>query len=103
MPLKKEYSQNKELCKVTFLIPEELGNQFEKICVVGDFNKWKPASHRFTKKEKDGAYSVALMLDANKEYAFRYLGNGVNWFNEPNADKEVPSYYPGSFNSVVVT
>ena len=101
MPIKKEYSENKEHCKVTFLIPKELGDQFEKICVVGDFNDWNPSSDRFIQKE-NGAYLVSLMLEANKEYMFMYLGDDVNWLNETSADKEVAGQYPGSFNSVIL-
>ena len=101
MPIKKEYSQNKELCKVTFLIPKELGDQFERICVVVDFNDWNPSSDRCVQKES-GAYLVSLMLGANKEYMFMYLGDDVNWLNEPSADKEVAGQYPGSFNSVIL-
>jgi hypothetical protein len=102
MAIKKKYSKNKSLCKVTFLIPKEVGEQFEKITVVGDFNNWNPDEDRFVEKEKDGTFSVSLMLEGGKEYQFRYLGDGINWFNEPEADKEVESYYPGAYNSVVV-
>ncbi len=102
MSIKKEYSQNKELCKVTFKISKELGEQFEKVSVVGDFNNWNPNANYFSKTEKNGSYSVSVMLESNKEHQFRYLGDGVNWFNEPDANMEVESFYPGAHNSVVV-
>lgn len=102
MSIKKEYSQNKELCKVTFQISKKLGDQFGEISVVGDFNNWNPSANYFSETEKDGLYSVSVMLDANKEYQFRYLGDGVNWFNEPDANMEIESFYPGAHNSVVI-
>ena len=102
MAIKKKYSKDKTLCKVTFLIPKEIGEQFEKIAVVGDFNNWNPDADHFSETEKDGTFSATLMLESGKEYQFRYLGDGVNWFNEPDADKEVQSYYPGAVNSVIV-
>ena len=102
MSIKKEYSQNKELCKVTFQISKELGNQFDKVSVVGDFNKWNPSANYFSETEKDGSYLAVVMLESNQEHQFRYLGDGVNWFNEPDANMEVESFYPGAHNSVVV-
>ena len=42
MAIKKEYSQNKSECKVTFILPKELTDNFNKISVTGDFNNWSP-------------------------------------------------------------
>jgi hypothetical protein len=101
MSIKKKYSKNKEVCKVTFQISKEIGDIFSKVSVVGDFNDWNPSANYFFETEKDGSYSVSIMLDSNKEYQFRYLGDGVNWFNEPDANMEIESFYPGFHNSVV--
>jgi len=102
MSLKKEYSKNKKNCKVTFTIPKEIGDRFQILSLVGDFNNWNPNTNIFSETEKDGTYSLSVVFDSNNEYQFRYLGDGVNWFNEHEADKEVDTYFPGANNSVVI-
>ncbi len=102
MSLKKEYSKNKKNCKVTFTVPKEIGDRFQILSLVGDFNNWNPNTNIFSETEKDGAYSLSVVFDSNNEYQFRYLGDGVNWFNEHEADKEVGTYFPGANNSVVI-
>ena len=103
MAIKKEYSRDKENCKVTFLIPKNLGNQFKTLCLVGDFNNWATNIDIFTETEADGTYTATIVLPSNSEYQFRYLGDGVHWFNEDNADKEVETYFEGVKNSVIIT
>lgn len=102
MSIKKKYSKNKKNCKVTFTVPKEIGDQFKTISLVGDFNLWDPKENIFLKTEKDGVYSASIILVSNNHYQFRYLGDGAHWFNEPDADKEVETYFPGARNSVVV-
>jgi len=102
MAVKKEYSRGKKNCKVTFSIPKELGDKFDTISLVGDFNNWTPNKNVFTEIESDGTYSATIVLPSNKEYQFRYLGDGIHWFNEQMADKEVDTYLGGAKNSVIV-
>ncbi len=102
MALKKEFSKNGELCKVTFIIPKEIARNFKTISLVGDFNEWNPEANLFSEKEKNGDFSVTLELPANKKYQFRYLADGVQWFNEEEADGEEITYV-GSYNSVLQT
>jgi 1,4-alpha-glucan branching enzyme len=100
MAIKKRYSKNGEVCKVTFIIPRERANNFNSISLVGDFNEWNPDVHYFTETEKNGDYSVTLELPAGKQYQFRYLADGVQWFNDEEADGETTTYV-GSTNSVL--
>ncbi len=100
MAIKKEYSKNGEICKVTFTIPREIAKDFKTISLVGDFNEWDPDANRFTETEKSGDYVVTIELPAGKKYQFRYLADGVQWFNEKDADGEVQTYV-GSYNSVL--
>ena len=51
-------------------------------------------------KKTKGVWSVSLDLETGKEYQFRYLIDGTNWENDPEADKFVPSGL-GSENSVL--
>jgi len=41
-------------------------------------------------------------LSAGREYQFRYLVDGQDWYNDWQADKYVPNNFGGD-NSVVVT
>ena len=72
-----------------------------EIQVVGDFNNWDPDKNLFTENQTDGSYSVEVILPSEQEYQFRYLWDGVQWFNEPEADKQVDTYFAGSKNSVI--
>jgi hypothetical protein len=99
MAIKKEYSTDKTICKVTFTIPKEIAEQFEEISLVGDFNNWDPKANLFLSK-MEGVRSVSVELQTNKEYHFRYLGDSHTWLNDIDADKHVPNTF-GSENSYI--
>jgi len=101
MAIKKEYSKDRTVCRVTFTLPIEVAKQFTEVALVGGFNDWNPKANLFAVKE-NGEHSIALELEANKEYQFRYLGNGEVWLNESEADKSVPTPYGDSQNSVII-
>ncbi len=102
MAINKKYSQNKKVCRVTFMLPKEICDNFEEVSVVGDFNNWDPHQHKFSQKNSDGSSNIELVLEAGKEYQFRYLCNGQTWLNEPEADKQNPTHYGDSKNSLIV-
>lgn len=102
MAIKKEYSKDKKVCRVTFTILKEICENFEEICIVGDFNNWDPHQNKFSQKQPDGSSSIELVLEAGKEYQIRYLCDGQTWLNEPEADKQVLTNYGDSKNSVIV-
>ncbi|NOX17203.1 MAG: glycoside hydrolase family 13 [Chlorobi bacterium] len=101
MGLKKEYSKNQKICKVTFSIPKEIADNFGQISLVGDFNHWDPAANLFAETKSSGEYVSAVELSAENKYRFRYLADGVHWFNENEADDEEQNDF-GSKNSVLV-
>ena len=68
--------------------------------LVGDFNAWDEKATPM-EKLKDGRFKVVLELAAPAEYQFRYLVNGSEWRNEPEADKYVANPFSGD-NSVLV-
>lgn len=98
--LKKQFLKTKQVCKVTFTLPEQV--KAETAHLVGDFNNWDEHSTPMKKAKKDGYFSITLELDKDKEYQFRYLVNGTEWHNDWNADKYVPNPFSGD-NSVVTT
>ncbi|NOZ26633.1 MAG: glycoside hydrolase [Chloroflexi bacterium] len=81
----------------------ELPSSFwaERICLVGEFNGWNRTSHPL-RQERDGAWRIVLELPRGRRYQFRYLIDGTQWQNDPDADDYVPNEF-GSYNSVVLT
>ncbi len=101
MSIKKKFQTEKPSCKVTFSIPKEIAKKFKKANLVGDFNNWDIHVTSMKKMKRDGSFSVTMELDTQKEYEFRYLLDGEFWLNEPEADKQVPTYFQDAENSVV--
>jgi 1,4-alpha-glucan branching enzyme len=99
--LKKEYAKSGKSCKVTFILPPEAAPKARAVALVGDFNNWDKAATPLRKKP-DSGWEVSLVLEAGREYHFRYYVDGSAWENDWNADKYVPSPYGDSENSVVI-
>lgn len=101
MSIKKQFLKSKSVCKVTFRIPEEMGNSARTAHVVGEFNNWNFFSTPM-KKLKNGAFTATLDLEKGREYQFRYLLDKMSWENDADADKFIPTPYEDSENSVIV-
>lgn len=101
MAITKKYLKSKPICKVTLRIPKEIGADIQEAHVVGEFNAWNTQATPM-KKLKSGEFSVGLDLETGCEYQYRFLLNGTNWINDPEADKQVPTEFGDSENSVVV-
>ena len=101
MSIRKQYLKSKPVCKVTFRIPEEMGNSAKTAHIVGEFNNWTLFSTPM-KKLKSGAFTTTLNLEPGREYQFRYLLDENTWGNDQDADKSVSSPYGDSENSVIV-
>jgi 1,4-alpha-glucan branching enzyme len=69
--------------KVTFVLPE--AETPGRVSVVGDFNGWTPGRHTLVKRA-NGTRSVVLTLAPGATHHFRYLGEGGQWFDDPEAD-----------------
>ena len=101
MSIKKQYLKSKPICKVTFRIPEQIGNGASDAYIVAEFNGWSTGAHPM-KRLKNGAFTTTVDLKAGKEYQFRYLLDGASWIDEAEADKYVDTPFGDSRNSVVV-
>ena len=101
MSLKKRYLKTKPECQGTFRLPKTVVNSAETAHLVGDFNGWETTANPM-RKLKDGTFTAKVNLKAGEEYPFRYLIDGETWENDPEADRYVPSPYPGNENSVVI-
>ena len=69
--------------KITFVLPEHLA--YQNPCVVGDFNNWDPAANPF-KKRANKTLSTSVTVPTNTSFAFRYLAEDGQWFDEEQAD-----------------
>jgi 1,4-alpha-glucan branching enzyme len=96
-PMKKTYTKTGRSCKVTFEF--ENPGDAKQIALLGDFNEWNANKHMM-KHRKDGSFSITISLKPGREYKYRFLADGVNWFNDPQADKYVPNSF-GTEDSVV--
>lgn len=100
MSLKKQYLKTKPTCKVTFRVSKAAANLAQSIHVVGDFNNWS-ITETPMKHLKSGEFTVTVDLDTGRAYEFRYIINGMNWENDWEADRYVPSRLANCDNSVV--
>ncbi len=66
--------------KITFTLPAE---QSGVVSVVGNFNDWTPGADVMTKR--GATKSVSVVVPADYIAVFRYLGEGGDWFDEPEA------------------
>ena len=102
MSIKKNYLKSRPVCKVTFRVPREEANGAKHIRVVGDFNNWNDKATQM-QSFKNGTFSTTVELEPNQEYHFKYLIDDIQWENDWNADKYIPSPIGNWDNSVVVT
>ncbi len=101
MALYKAYPKNGKTCKVTFELPMEATTNVKKVSVVGDFNGWDANTHVLS-RNKEGLFSITIVLDQGKEYQFRYFMDDYRWENDWAADKYAPSSFGNCDNSVVI-
>ena len=100
MSIEKKLLKAKPVCKVKFSLSGDQYKSASSILLVGDFNNWQLGETPLKLTKTTGAWSVSLDLETGKDYQFRYLIDGTNWENDPQADKFVPSGL-GSENSVL--
>jgi 1,4-alpha-glucan branching enzyme len=100
MGIRKQFLKGKPVCKVTFKIPEKVGDGKTQAHVVGEFNDWSTSATPM-KRLKNGAFSATLELEKGRSYQFRYLLGQSHWENDPDADDYLPTPFEDSHNSVI--
>ena len=100
MGLKKQFLKTKTVCKITFILPEDISISANRVNLAGDFNNWDIESIPM-KKAKSGEFTASVELEKGREYQFKYLIDGRAWLNETEADKFVLNEFQ-SENSVIV-
>jgi 1,4-alpha-glucan branching enzyme len=98
--IKKSPGSQPDHVLVTFEFPSSIWA--ETVHLVGEFNDWNQHSHPLTQHRDAENWSITLELSAGREYQFRYLVDGKDWYNDWQADKYVTNNFGGD-NSVVVT
>src|SRR5581483_42124 len=71
----------------------------QSVGLAGDFNGWNPAATPM-RQRKDGCWWATLRLDANREYAYRFVVDGREWVTDDQADRTVPNEH-GETNAIV--
>ena len=94
--IQKTYYKTKDYCKVKFELTLE---NAESLAVVGLNGDWNTPV--LMNRKKDGRFSCDVPLTKNTEHEFKYLVNGKEWLNEPEADSHNPNIF-GSNNSVII-
>jgi 1,4-alpha-glucan branching enzyme len=100
MAIRKQFLENKPVCKVTFKIPVEMAHAATQANVVGEFNDWSTTATPM-KRSKNGAFSATVELEKGRSYQFRYLLGQSYWENDPDADGYLPTPFGNSTNSVI--
>lgn len=68
--------------KVTFSLPVDFPEG--RVSVLGTFNDWTPGIHEL-KKRTGGVRSTSVTVPAGSTLCFRYLGEGMTWFDDADA------------------
>ena len=89
--IRREPTKRGDMVKVTFELPADAGD----VSVVGDFNSWCVGETPLKLKAGSEVRAASLMLAGGRRYAFRYHVDG-HWFNDPDADDEVPNPHGGT-------
>jgi len=100
MSIKKHFDDKKQVCKVTFTLAKDIANSAKQISLAGDFNNWDIESIPM-KKNKGGEFSASIDLVEGRQYEFKYIVDGKEWLNEPDADMFVSNVFL-SDNSVII-
>ena len=101
MGLKKKYLKSKPVCKVTFNLPKAEVKDAKKVSLVGEFNDWKAKKGDAMRKLKNGTFTHTMDLEVGKSYQYRYLVDGEQWINDPQADAYVSNGISQEQNCIV--
>jgi 1,4-alpha-glucan branching enzyme len=101
MSIKKQFLKSKPICKVSFRLDAGEAPGAKSVQLLGNFNNWDQASEPMTML-KTNDFTATLELESGKEFQFRYLVDGSEWKNDPEADGYVMNDF-GSENGVIST
>lgn len=70
-----------------------------RVCLVGDFNDWSPATDPMTDDNSDGEWTLFYPLGPGS-YAYKFLVDGKNWVADPTNPLSEPDGFNGR-NSIL--
>ncbi|MDX5418772.1 MAG: isoamylase early set domain-containing protein [Hymenobacteraceae bacterium] len=95
--IQKTYLKTKDQCKVKFTISLE---NAERVEIMGLNDDWSTPA--VMSRKKSGIFECVQTLPKNSQHEFKYLVNGTEWRNDPDADGETPNAYGGTNSLLVV-
>lgn len=98
MAIRKKYLRRRPVCQVTFEVATQTA---EQVCVVGDFNHWRPEGSRL-QKIREGCFRGIFEFPRENSYEFRYLIDS-DFVNETQADGFRWNAFAQTENSVLDT
>ncbi|WP_018478808.1 isoamylase early set domain-containing protein [Pontibacter roseus] len=95
--IQKTYMKTKDQCKVKFAVSIEGADRVE---ILGLNDDWQnPIA---MSRKKNGTFECVQTIPKNSTHEFKYLVDGTDWRNEPDADGEAPNEYGGTNSLLVV-
>ena len=95
--IQKTYLKTKDQCKVKFSVSLDNADRVE---ILGLNNDWQ--NPVVMSKKKGDIFESVQTLPKNSQHEFKYLVNGTEWRNDPDADGEAPNEYGGTNSLLVV-
>lgn len=93
--ISKTYYKTREYCKVKFSFKAENAETVEILGLNSDWDRPIVMT-----KKKDGSFGAHINLSKHSKHEFKYLVNEKEWFNDPDADTEIPNIFGGT-NSLI--
>lgn len=84
--------------RVKAIFTVSVDGHVDPMAVVGDFNDWNPATTPLALNGQQ--YTASVVVDPGRRYAFRYLADSGDWFNDEAADA-YESNGMGGHNSIL--
>jgi hypothetical protein len=66
MAIIKKYSNDNQICHVTFILPREIGDNYKQVSLVGDFNDWDIEKDKFSHKNSEGLLTAEYNHEVGK-------------------------------------
>lgn len=99
--MQKEYRTEKTMCKVTFKLQHAAAHDAQSVTLAGDFNNWDRRANPL-RRLKSGTWFLTQVLEAGKNYQFRYCIDESRWENDVLADRYEKSLFDSRDSSVVM-
>ncbi|NEM99133.1 isoamylase early set domain-containing protein [Pontibacter burrus] len=94
--IQKTNLKTKDQCKVKFTASFDNAERVEIRGLNNDWDTPVPMA-----RKKNGTFEAVQTLPKNSQHEFKYVINGTEWRNDPEADGEAPNEF-GETNSLLI-